>query len=450
VNFWNNIARSTLRELARAAGVRVSNENAVTDLTQKYGSQPTAEFVEEMWPVLRDVWLTNSASERQAIVEKMQALGRGNMKIKTKTKKGQLDYLQSLRRSPALTETVLAVFLKSGAEERIAIYIDTPKDSVAQEEKYYTTLCERFRQLDATTIESVERMTCSAVCIALNGVSLPLEDPAAAASRVKSAIMSSLLFDKAWEPENSELHDYQHVILGHIEPANLNWQTIQNMFASYEASINQSFSNQPNQKMEVLKALACALFMLILVIERNDELPEKFINMIFKGQLRFFTTSDDSEESKASKDRELGLDESITDILSRLPNSTRPEKLNDGAIRWQLFMGSAVVNIIRLPFDRSGPTCIRFITPLVHEVKHSEELSKTLNLVNAKQCFYKFYWRDDIVFLEYEFATEGGTEQLFKWQLSQFAGAADHFDTKFRDQFGGKLAREDQKAVFDA
>ncbi len=115
--FWDSLPSSTLHDVARAAGLRTSGAAAVEDLAATYGPLPTVAFIDEMWLVLRDGWLTRSPADREAVVAKLRALGRGRTEIKARTRAGQIKYLKTVRRSPALAEAVLEVFLSSGSQE---------------------------------------------------------------------------------------------------------------------------------------------------------------------------------------------------------------------------------------------------------------------------------------------------------------------------------------------
>lgn len=118
--------------------MRSSNEQAVQDLTSKYGPLPTAQFIDEMWLGLSDGWLTRSAPHREAVVARMRELGRGDMSLMVRTRTDQLTYLRTLRRSPALSEAVLKVFLESGSQERQPpVFVESPADAQAQQFLFY-------------------------------------------------------------------------------------------------------------------------------------------------------------------------------------------------------------------------------------------------------------------------------------------------------------------------
>jgi len=217
VSFWNNIARSTVRELAKAAGLRSSNQQAVEDLETKYGTLPTAEFVDQMWPVLRDGWLTRSAPHRQTVVARMRELGRGDMSLRVKTRSEQLAYLHSLRRSPALANAVLEVFLASGSQDRPPpVFVEPPASPEEQEARFNTLVRDRLLKLDAATISGFERSMFSAIESALEGLTFPVAEPKEFAKRITGAVASTFLIPDDPELADVEPHPYQRVILDRL------------------------------------------------------------------------------------------------------------------------------------------------------------------------------------------------------------------------------------------
>lgn len=448
-NFWNNIARSTVRELGRAAGLRASNEQAVLDLTEKYGQLPTVEFVDEMWPVLRDGWLTRSAPHRTAVVTRMRELGKGNMSLKVGIRSGQLAYLRSLRRSPALADVVLQVFLESGAEERQPpVFVDPPVDAEAQEARFFATARERLLKIDETTIEGFEQAVHAAIHDVAAGLSLPIAEPGEAASRIVHTFATVVVLEEKPEPVRTALHPYQRVILSHLAERIPDVASVQRLLGIMSASL-VGILIDPQTTQKSVGDWAAAVLMAILAFDSPDDAPPNFVNEIIVAQRRFASSPDGPDSSGPVEERQR-FDEALGDLMSRVPNASRPADLDGGALGWNVFMGSAVVNVVRVPFTDHGPSTLRFQSPLVRAVQLTEDLSASLNLVNAKEWFYKFYWHDDTVWMEYEFILDSFNERLFGWSLRRFASMADDYDTMFRGRFGGATMADDRKAVFDA
>ena len=106
---WKNLSKGLAKELARAAGLRISF--AAEDLSDKFGELPTDSLVEDLWLTLRDRWLATKPSPRGRVATELHKAGLGDTSIKISTKAGQMEYLRSCRQSNRLKAIVLAAFL---------------------------------------------------------------------------------------------------------------------------------------------------------------------------------------------------------------------------------------------------------------------------------------------------------------------------------------------------
>ncbi len=114
---WENFKPSLLKKLALSLKI----EGAPAEgLQKRFGARPKADFVQKAWPVLLEDWLTNDATSRQQVVERLASAGLGDTAAPRRSKQGQLDYLGSCRNSPTLRKIVLAAFLKAGEPATIA------------------------------------------------------------------------------------------------------------------------------------------------------------------------------------------------------------------------------------------------------------------------------------------------------------------------------------------
>lgn len=446
--FWNNIARSTVRELGKAAGLRASNEQAVLDLTEKYGPLPTADFVEEMWPVLRDGWLTRSAPHRQDVVARMRERGKGNMSLKVRTRSDQLAYLRSLRRSPDLVDVVLEVFLKSGSEERPdPVFVDPPVDAEEQAARFFGAVREHLSGLDETTIEGFEQAVHGAVHDVASELAFPVAEPREEAARIVGRFASVVLLESQPESARTGLQAYQRVILARLDERVPDVDSVQRLLGIMAGSLLPVLSD-PETTQTSAGDWSAALLMAILAFDSPDEAPAGFVNDIMQAQRRF--ANGPQGVGGGPGEEQQGFDEALSELMSRVPNTSPPAQLDGGALGWNVFMGSAVVNVVRVPSADHSPSSLRFVSPLVRDVRLTEDLSASLNLINAKEWFYKFYWSNDTVCMEYEFVMGGFDEGLFAWSLRRFASLADHYDTMFRGRFGGVTMGDDRQAVFNA
>ena len=120
---WTNLSRGLARELARAAGVRVSLPRE--DLAAKFGEPPTDQLVRDIWPTLRDRWLASRPAFRKRVVAELRAAGLGDASVKVDTKTGQMEYLRSCHQSDRLKQIVLAAFLEEGSRSMLAPAVAT-------------------------------------------------------------------------------------------------------------------------------------------------------------------------------------------------------------------------------------------------------------------------------------------------------------------------------------
>lgn len=449
-NFWNNITRSTVRELARAAGVRTSNEEAAQDLTAKYGPEPTVEFVEEFWPVLRDGWLARSPDHRKAVVARMRELGKGNTSLKVRSKPEQLAYLRTLRRTADLLEVVLDEFKRSGAEERQPpVFVDDPVNLDDQQKRFLSTVRERLVHLDANTIQGFEQAVRDAVHAAMAEPSFPADNPSEAASAIVGAILGVFLLDQLPASTRPEPYPYQQVLLDRIPARFPDAESVERLFRLTGSAVGALLTNRP-ETMKSVASWAPHTFLQLIAFDDPDDAPAGFTDQMLaanverEGQLRAESRSEDP----AAWHRDF--DEDLTEAMSRFPNVTRPRTLDDGSLVWNVYMGSAMVTVVRSPLAERVPPSVRFVSPLVRDVQWSEDLSQSLNSLNAKEYVNKFYWRENVVWMEHVAFFTDLDEGLFKASLVRFCTVADHSDTVLRDRFGGAMAGHDQEAVFDA
>jgi hypothetical protein len=99
--------------------------------------------------------------------------------------------------------------------------------------------------------------------------------------------------------------------------------------------------------------------------------------------------------------------------------------------------GTAVVYLRLVAND---PPFVRVFSPLLRGLGCSPELLAELNELNGRLNFVRLFWRDESVIASYELMAEtlDGTElgNACDW----VADAADYYDVRLHDKFGGELA----------
>ena len=108
---WAQVKPPVLKGLALAAGL--DHRNAADRLRRRFGAKPTEDFIQEMWPTLRDEWLSRDRPAAKALADALRSRGAGNAAIKLSNHEQRLDYLRSCRISKAVREEALPIFLAS-------------------------------------------------------------------------------------------------------------------------------------------------------------------------------------------------------------------------------------------------------------------------------------------------------------------------------------------------
>ena len=95
-----------------------------------------------------------------------------------------------------------------------------------------------------------------------------------------------------------------------------------------------------------------------------------------------------------------------------------------------------------------GPTgpMVRFVAPLLHEVKKSPELLERLNQMNTTSPYVRFFWVDEEVLCAMDIAGEDVQRDEIGNALGAVSWHADNFDDALQRDFGGKRMIEPDEA----
>ena len=95
-----------------------------------------------------------------------------------------------------------------------------------------------------------------------------------------------------------------------------------------------------------------------------------------------------------------------------------------------------------------GPTgpMVRFVAPLLHEVKKSPELLERLNQMNTTSPYVRFFWVDEEVLCAMDIAGEDVQRDEIGNALGAVSWHADNFDDALQKDFGGKRMIEPDEA----
>ncbi len=103
---WEALPPDTLAEITDTLGLE---GDPVTALRRGYGARPTTQFVRELWPQLRDGWLTRDDYLREWVVEQLRSARLGDPSLDD-----DMVYLRSCRNAETLRQIVLAAFHIAG------------------------------------------------------------------------------------------------------------------------------------------------------------------------------------------------------------------------------------------------------------------------------------------------------------------------------------------------
>ncbi len=111
---WETLPEPLLRRLGKEIGQNAGEPAAA--LGRLYGDRPGEDFVQSLWPVLRDGWLAADMQQRQSVVETLWALGVGKGDDRPHGPVAEMEFLRSCSNARRLRETVLAHFIAAGEE----------------------------------------------------------------------------------------------------------------------------------------------------------------------------------------------------------------------------------------------------------------------------------------------------------------------------------------------
>lgn len=99
--------------------------------------------------------------------------------------------------------------------------------------------------------------------------------------------------------------------------------------------------------------------------------------------------------------------------------------------------GTAVVYLRLVAND---PPFVRIFSPLLRRLECSPKLLSELNELNGRLNFVRLFWRDESVIASYELMAETLDARELSNACDWVADAADYYDVRLREQFGGELA----------
>lgn len=115
---WEHIPESLLTELAVAAGT--TGDDPAGELRSAYGARPKEQFVHDLWPTLREVWLARDESARAGVIDALRRAGIGRSITARRESVDAMEFLRSIRNAKSMRTVVLAAFHALGESESVS------------------------------------------------------------------------------------------------------------------------------------------------------------------------------------------------------------------------------------------------------------------------------------------------------------------------------------------
>ena len=131
-----------------------------------------------------------------------------------------------------------------------------------------------------------------------------------------------------------------------------------------------------------------------------------------------------------------GLRTRIQNLVSEYLAGPSP-KIDIAAEPVAVRCGTAVL-YVRLV--EAEPPVVRVFSPLLRNIPLSPELLAELNDLNSRLNFQRVFWRDSTVYAACELLADTLTAAEFSHTCDGIADAADYYDERLREKFGGQTA----------
>jgi hypothetical protein len=145
---WSALPSGLLRQLKKDLGLH--GGDVPQALARTFGDRPTEEFVQRVWPTLRDCWIAKDPVVRRSVVVALRARRLGSKTISGAYARAEVAYLRSCRNGPGLREVVLAHLLALG--EHVSLVRGKPSPHAARSDawgEFARKLAMNLAQLEA-------------------------------------------------------------------------------------------------------------------------------------------------------------------------------------------------------------------------------------------------------------------------------------------------------------
>ncbi len=113
---WENIDPLLIEALCPEED---THEDRISWLRASYGARPRADFIADVWPILRDTWVLPQPELRDGVIAQLREAGLGDMTVDVATADGCAEYLKSCRNATTLRSIVLDELIRAGEDSSI-------------------------------------------------------------------------------------------------------------------------------------------------------------------------------------------------------------------------------------------------------------------------------------------------------------------------------------------
>ena len=462
---WSNFSKNTLRELARSAGLRVTQ--AEQELRDRFGEPPSPEIIDVAWPVLREGWVLRTPDARESIVNGLRAAKLGKTQLKVKSRTGQMEYLRSCRVSDALRRIAHEALCEAGSHTNEAQGEASSQQTSGDDSTVTaaTILQQACSALLEGALPAVEHAVCSMIGGALRGVIFPV--PLADANDVAASVVTAAIV--AIRDMGERELDWNLEVPAHRAWVLAGAKRLATDPAECEAVVQHYFEEvgllvTENDNSENAQLTATSMFFTVLGFGTSEDVPQDAQRELIGGLHWLLETlqepaadddggddddnDDEAAEEPAESPADLTLDAFIDTILRQRPGVAGPARSMEQTTSWFVSSGSATIRVDLIRYENEPPI-VRYQSALLTGISFSAALLDTINMINRDRAFYKAYLSDDKVILEYDHLVDDLSETRLVYTLGSFLNAADQFDTILQDRFGGQTQAADVKAHFN-
>lgn len=435
---WENHAPSILHALC--GGEALEGRSPAEALRAWYGARPTADFVAENWPVLRDEWLGACPGERTEVVRQLRDYRLGDMSIDVGAD-GELAYLRSCRNQITLRDIVLDAFIIAGESAVLAV-----KPSATASGSTW----DHFGESLAASLAALDEHQYLIVSVKGTGVEQDQQHRGAShyvqfAAQGQEGLRAEAVSNHFLAGSERLAPEREAALAG------LGWCAPTHGPKDDEAvqvphgSVNHYRDYGAPVPFSEVAQLACDTLTTVFGVARPGFLQYSAFaadgTMILLPGLGLAREPDAYEVKEDAVEARMPIAPQSPDELRELLTATiraitgKDEIITDDDGDIPITFGSTVL-FVRVMQDMP---LIRVIAPVLVDVASSPALFEALSDLNRDYRFISSFWADDTVLVTVDVWANPYIESQVLWMLEQLGKAADEIDDELSRKFGGRV-----------